>query len=90
MEWKQVFLGLHQKVNTPAKIYSTTLISLFFTSLIFIFFIVVFRENISSIIRYKSHQSILYGWQLLLLLMLLRLFHLQNCGLKTGHSNLRL
>jgi O-antigen/teichoic acid export membrane protein len=41
--------------KNPKTVYSTTIISLFFTSLLFVFLILIFKENIANTIDYKGH-----------------------------------
>ena len=43
------------KSNDPEKVYSTSLLSLFFTSSLFLFLVIIFRSNISGLIQYPEH-----------------------------------
>lgn len=47
------------KSENPETVYSTSLISLFFTSLIFILIIVFLKQNLADLIKYPSHPEYL-------------------------------
>lgn len=49
------FFRYASKSDNQERIYSTSLISLFFTSISFVFFIYVFNDSIASLIRYPEH-----------------------------------
>ena len=51
------FFRFSQKENNNRIVYSTSLISLIFTSLLFIFFMFSFSENISALIGYSTNQE---------------------------------
>lgn len=51
------FFRFSQKENNNRIVYSTSLISLIFTSLLFIFFMFSFSENISALIGYPTNQE---------------------------------
>ena len=51
------FFRFSQKENNNRIVYSTSLISLIFTSLLFIFFMFSFSENISAFIGYSTNQE---------------------------------
>lgn len=49
------FFRFASKSNEPEKVYSTSLISLFFTSLVFVFLAALFSGNIAYLIDYSEH-----------------------------------
>jgi len=49
------FFRFASKSENPGKVYSTSLISLFFTSLLFIVFILFLKSDIASLINYPNH-----------------------------------
>ncbi len=45
------------KDEDPERVYSTSLISLFFTSVLFLFLVVIFKKNIAVLIQYPNHSE---------------------------------
>ena len=51
------FFRFASKSSEPEKVYSTSLISLFFTSTVFILLIVLFKDKIAGLINYQDHSE---------------------------------
>jgi O-antigen/teichoic acid export membrane protein len=60
------FFRYASKSENPEKIYSTSLISLFFTSISFIILVVVFREEIASLLNYSDHPEYILWFGIIL------------------------
>ena len=53
------FFRFASKSENPEKVYSTSLISLTFTSLVFILIVLIFKQNLADLIKYSSHPEYL-------------------------------
>lgn len=60
------FFRYASKSDDPDKVYSTSLISLFFTSLSFILLILVFKSEIAALINYADHPEYILWFGLIL------------------------
>lgn len=60
------FFRFASKNNEPEKVYSTSLISLFFTSLSFVLLAIVFRYEIAAIINYPEHPEYIVWFAVIL------------------------
>lgn len=60
------FFRYASKSEEPEKVYSTALISVFLTSVSFVFFVSVFRNNIASLIRYSEHPEYIFWLAIIL------------------------
>ena len=49
------FFRFASKSDTPEKVYSTSMVSLFFTSLSFVLLVIAFKNEIASWINYPDH-----------------------------------
>jgi O-antigen/teichoic acid export membrane protein len=49
------FFRFASKSSNPDKVYSTSLISLFTTSTVFVLIVLLFKENIAGLINYQNH-----------------------------------
>ncbi|WP_158866126.1 lipopolysaccharide biosynthesis protein [Maribellus comscasis] len=54
------------KNSEPEKVYSTSLISLFFTSLLFLLFVVGFKDTIAGLIQYPNHSEYILWFAVIL------------------------
>ena len=60
------FFRFASKSEEPEKVYSTSLISLFFTSLSFVLLAVVFKDQIASLINYPEHPEYIVWFAVIL------------------------
>ncbi len=60
------FFRYASKSENPDKVYSTSIISTFFTSLSFILLVVVFRNELASIINYSDHPEYILWFGIIL------------------------
>jgi O-antigen/teichoic acid export membrane protein len=60
------FFRYASKSDNPNKVYSTSLISLFFTSLSFILLVVVFKNEIAALINYPDHPEYILWFGIIL------------------------
>ena len=49
------FFRFASKSKEPDKVYSTSLISLFLSSLVFLLIVVIFKQNLAELINYSNH-----------------------------------
>ncbi|WP_167611216.1 lipopolysaccharide biosynthesis protein [Maribellus sediminis] len=54
------------KSSEPEKVYSTSLISLFFTSSLFLFMVVVFKQSLANLIQYSNHPEYIFWLAIIL------------------------
>ncbi|WP_167616930.1 lipopolysaccharide biosynthesis protein [Maribellus sediminis] len=54
------------KSSEPEKVYSTSLISLFFTSSLFLFLVVVFKQSLANLIQYSNHPEYIFWLAIIL------------------------
>jgi O-antigen/teichoic acid export membrane protein len=60
------FFRYASKSENPEKVYSTSLISMFFTTAIFVLLAAYFRENIASLIQYPEHSEYILWFAVIL------------------------
>jgi len=60
------FFRYASKSKDPEKVFSTSLISLFFTSLSFIFLVTVFKNDIAALINYADHSEYILWFGIIL------------------------
>ena len=55
MEWKRDIFRFASKSNDPEKVYSTSVISILFTSVLFLLLVIPLKSTIASWLNYKEH-----------------------------------